>query len=525
MINLRPYQAEAVESLYAYFQKNTGNPLVVLPTGCGKSLVLSEFIRRAIYDYSDTRILCVTHVRELIAQNYAQLLRLWPDAPAGVYSAGLNRRDLYQQILFCGIQSVYKKASAIQRADLVLIDEAHLIGRNDAGMYRRFLKELTDINPWLKVVGLTATAYRLDSGYLHKGDGALFDAIAYEANLGDMVEQGYLSPLTTKRTKTTFDVTGVKVRGGEFVAGDLERAVNVQDINEAIAAEIIEKGADRGSWLVFAAGVDHAKALCALLPDAACVFGETPVAERDQIIGDFKRGRLRALVNVGVLTTGFDAPGVDLIAMCRPTKSTGLYVQQLGRGTRLAEGKETCVVLDFAGNIARFGPADAVQPPDPGKKGDGVAPVKTCPQCESIVHASRRVCPDCGHVFPAPDPGKKLAHKAAQEAVLTRDIADTWLEVTDIRYREHLGQSGVPSMRVEYQCGPLSAYSEYVCLEHTGYARERAVTWWQKRAPGTQVPRSVSSAMPVAELLPRPTHIQVRPDGKYFRIQGVRFNG
>lgn len=660
MINLRPYQAEAVESLYAYFQKNTGNPLVVLPTGCGKSLVLSEFIRRAIYDYADTRILCVTHVRELIAQNYAQLLRLWPDAPAGVYSAGLNRRDLYQQILFCGIQSVYKKASAIQRADLVLIDEAHLIGRNDAGMYRRFLKELTDINPWLKVVGLTATAYRLDSGYLHKGDGALFDAIAYEANLGDMVEQGYLSPLTTKRTKTTLDVTGVKVRGGEFVAGDLERAVNVQDINEAIAAEIIEKGADRGSWLVFAAGVDHAKALCALLPDAACVFGETPVAERDQIIGEFKRGRLRALVNVGVLTTGFDAPGVDLIAMCRPTKSTGLYVQQLGRGTRLAEGKENCilegqrvltdhglvpienvttkmkvwdgvcfvshdgavfrgeqevvtyagltatadhkvwtaegwssfgecatkqtpiavtgdgrktirqieghfrrdsseerkgssthirrvwdilnsgpihrftvegllvsncVVLDFAGNIARFGPADAVQPPDPGKKGDGVAPVKTCPQCESIVHASRRVCPDCGHVFPAPDPGKKLAHKATQEAVLTRDIADTWLEVTDIRYREHLGQSGVPSMRVEYQCGPLSAYSEYVCLEHTGYARERAVMWWQKRAPGTQVPRSVSSAIPVAELLPRPTHIQVRPDGKYFRIQGVRFNG
>ena len=344
MIALRPYQAEAVDSIYHYFGKNTGNPLIVLPTGTGKSICIAEFIRRAIRDYSDTRILCITHVRELIAQNYAQLIRLWPDAPAGVYSAGLNRRDLHQQVLFCGVQSTYKRAADIQRADLVLIDEAHLIGRNDAGMYRRFIKELTDINPWLKVVGLTATAYRLDSGYLHKGDGALFDAIAYEANLGDMVEQGYLSPLTTKRTKTTLDVTGVKVRGGEFVAGDLERAVNVQDINEAIAAEIIEKGADRGSWLVFAAGVDHAKALCALLPDAACVFGETPVAERDQIIGDFKCGRLRALVNVGVLTTGFDAPGVDLIAMCRPTKSTGLYVQQLGRGTRLAEGKENCIL-------------------------------------------------------------------------------------------------------------------------------------------------------------------------------------
>ena len=525
MIDLRPYQVEAVESIYSYFGKHTGNCLIVLPTGTGKSLVLAEFIRRSIHDYPDTRILCLTHVRELIAQNYAQLLRLWPDAPAGVYSAGLNRRDLYQQVLFCGIQSVYKKAEAIQRTDLVIVDEAHLIGRGDAGMYRRFLKDLTAINPWLKVVGLTATAYRLDSGYLHRGEGALFDAIAYEANLGDMVEQGYLAPLTTKRTRTNLDVTGVHTRGGDFIPGELERAVNVAAINEAIAAEIIEKGADRGSWLVFCAGKDHARALCTLLPDAACVFGDTPVAERDRLIGNFKRGDLRALVNVGVLTTGFDAPGVDLIAMCRPTKSTGLYVQQLGRGTRLAEGKENAVVLDFAGNIARFGPADAVQPPDPGKKkGDGIAPVKVCPDCEAIVHASRRVCPDCGHQFPAPDAAGKLAHRAAQEAVLTRDIEDTWLAVTDVRYRGHLGQSGAISMRVEYQCGPLSTYSEYVCLEHTGYARERAVMWWQRRAPGSPVPHNVAAAIPTAELLPRPTHIHVRPDGKYFRIQGVRFD-
>lgn len=115
MIRLRDYQQSAIEAIYGYFGRHDGNPLAVLPTGTGKGFVIAAFVARAIRDWPDTRVLIVTHVKELIAQNYGEMLRLWPDAPAGIYSAGLNKRDLHAQILFAGIQSVHKRAYDIQR--------------------------------------------------------------------------------------------------------------------------------------------------------------------------------------------------------------------------------------------------------------------------------------------------------------------------------------------------------------------------------------------------------------------------
>ena len=226
MIQLRPYQSAAIEAIYGYFAENAGNPLIVLPTGTGKGLVIASFSARAIADWPDTRILIVTHVKELIAQNHAEMLRLWPEAPAGIYSAGLNKRDLHAQILFAGIQSIHKRAYDIQRCDLVLIDEAHLIPRTSNTMYRRFLGDLAVINPTLKIIGFTATPYRLDSGMLHEGDGALFTDIAYEAGVAEMIAQGYLCEVVPKRTRTQLDTAGVGSRGGEFIAGQLEAAVD-----------------------------------------------------------------------------------------------------------------------------------------------------------------------------------------------------------------------------------------------------------------------------------------------------------
>ena len=200
MIQLRPYQHAAIEAIYGYFAEHNGNPLIVLPTGTGKGFVIAAFVARAIADWADTRVLIVTHVRELIAQNYGEMLRLWPEAPAGIYSAGLNKRDLHAQILFAGIQSIHKRAYDIQRCDLALIDEAHLIPRTSNTMYRRFLGDLATINPHLKVIGFTATPYRLDSGMLHEGEGALFTDIAYEAGVAEMIAQGYLCEVVPKRT-------------------------------------------------------------------------------------------------------------------------------------------------------------------------------------------------------------------------------------------------------------------------------------------------------------------------------------
>lgn len=525
MIELRSYQEEAVVALFDYFVEHSGNPLVVQPTGAGKSVVLGEFIRRACHLYPETRVLLLSHVKELLTQDAAAILRLWPEAPVSLYSAGLNVKDLSGQIIVGGIQSIYRRAYQVQQCDLVIIDEAHLLTDADTGMYRRFLRELGEINPHLKIVGLTATPYRLDTGLLHRGPKALFTDIAHEVKLGWLVDQGYLSPLRSKKTETTFDVSGVHKRGGEFIASELEDAVNTTSLNAAVVAELLERGKDRGSWLLFCAGIEHAKSLAGSIADAgistACVFGETPPAERARVLDGFKRGEIRCLANVGVLTTGFDAPGVDLIGMLRPTMSKGLYVQMLGRGTRLAEGKDDCLVLDWAGNVKRHGPVDLVSGAEKAQTdGTGEAPVKTCPECKEICAAGCRHCPCCGHEFPAPE--IKLAFKPIEAPVMARELKDNWLPVTDVTYARHTKPGSPNSLRVTYHCG-LSTYREWVCIEHTGYPRQKAVSWWSKRQPGQPIPDIVEEALDRVDELPRPTAIIVRPSGQYWEIAQVRF--
>lgn len=521
MLTLRPYQAEAVEAVFEFMGQDDGHPLVVLPTGTGKSLVIAELCKRAMA-WADTKILIVTHVRELIAQNYAELIGVWPEAPAGVNSAGIGRRDWHQPIIFCGVQSVAKKAEKFGRVDLVLVDEAHMIPRSDATLYGQLFRVLRLMNPNVRIIGLTATPYRLDSGRLDQGDDAMFGGIAYDYDVLRAVKEGYLSPVVSKSTELKLDVSGVGTRGGEFIAGELERAVDKDDINRAAINEIVAwaREQNRKQWLIFGAGVDHCSHLAELVRDAgySCetIFGETPKVERDRIIREFKAGKITALCSMGVLTTGFNAPAVDLVAMLRPTKSTGLYVQIVGRGMRLAPGKQNCLVLDFAGNVQRHGPIDAVNPKRSGK-GDGEAPVKECPSCASIVHAAVRECPDCGHVFPGPEP--KVAPRAAIVTVLSQDRPE-WVKVDGVTYRRHKKEGKPDSMMVSYRCG-LVEYREWVCFEHQGYARTKAEGWWRKRS-GAPIPRTVGDALDGSSELKVPDEIAVKKSGKFAEIVDAR---
>lgn len=523
MLTLRPYQQAAITSIYGYFQSHNGNPLVVIPTAGGKSLVMAAFIEGVLKAWPDQRILIVTHVRELIAQNHAEMIGLWPEAPAGIYSAGLGKREAQARILFAGIQSIHRRAQEVGHTDLVLIDEAHLIPGNSSTMYRRFLDGLARINPALKVIGLTATPFRLDSGMLHEGKNALFTDISYEAPVRDLIDAGYLSPLVSKQPATRLDVSKVGTRAGDFIQRDLAAAVDQAAITRAAVTEIIAHGLDRKSWLTFCSGVDHARHVAEEFARqgiiCSTIFGDTPKEERDAIIAAFKRGEIRALASMGVLTTGFNAPAVDLIALLRPTKSAGLYVQMVGRGTRLAPGKENCLVLDFAGNVRRHGPVDLVRPKRPGDGGGGEAPTKVCPECESIIALSATECPDCGHVFPARE--VKIAPTAAALPVLSPKVQ--WLPVHDVSYSRHDKLGGQPSLKVTYSCG-LKSHSEWVCIEHQGYARQKADEWWRKRAPGCPVPLTVDQAIAEAARLARPSAISVRPSGRYVEISGHRFD-
>ncbi len=538
MHTLRPYQRASIDAVLSYWQDGGDHPLIVLPTGTGKSLVQATLAKELIDSYSGLRVVCVTHVKELISQNFAELLGIWPFAPAGIYSAGLGMRDSQAQILFCGIQSVANKASLIGHVDLLLVDEAHLMPRNAETRYGKFIRDLLAINPDMRVAGLTATPYRTDSGRLDEGDERLFTEVVYEYPIGEAVKEGYLTPLVSKATDTGFDLTGVGRRGGDFIESALQDAVDKTETTRAAVAEIVAAGANRKSWLCFCAGVAHANHVRDEIRahGIACetITGDTPSNERARYIEDFKAGRLRAITNNSVLTTGFNAPGVDLIASLRPTQSCGLYVQIMGRGTRNvyapgfdlsdAEGrlaaiaagpKPNCIVLDFAGNVRRHGPVDAVVPRKPGM-GDGEAPVKECPECRSLVHISLKTCPDCGFVFPLNEKPKHTATSAALPIMLSEP--PKWLKVQSTKFYYHENAEGNESVRVDF----LAGFNNYKMWLSIRKAKSRSDKFWRDHVGREPYPADVDEFLSrIGEL--RPTaEIQVRPKGKFWEIVGYK---
>lgn len=537
MFQLRKYQQESIDATFAWMEKNNGNPLIVLPTGAGKSLVLAGIIKQALEGWPKTRILVVTHVKELIEQNHAQMLRMWPECPAGIYSAGVGRRETEAQVLFCGIQSVYGKAAQLGWADLVLIDEAHLVPRDGFGMYLTLIGDLGSMNNSLRVIGLTATPYRTDSGRLDTGDNRIFHGISYDAGLVQLIKDGYLSRTVAKATKSEIDTTGVHRVGGEFVARELEDAAMSGELVSSSVREILARGQDRKAWLVFCCGIKHAEAVADELQsngiNVATVFGDTDKAQRSLVVERFKRGDLRCIVNVNVLTTGFDAPHVDLIAVLRPTCSPGLFVQMAGRGFRLAQGKSDCLLLDFGGNFQRHGPLDDIRHKESKGTATGEPPVKKCPRCESFVATAALECPDCGYVFPPREitHDERPAEVEAIAGLAAKKIIETF-GVSDVKYAWHQGRNGrPPSMRVDYfyyvSTGDQNAmnlqpkFSEWVCFQHDGWARIKAERWWKNHGGMNPVPETVLSALDRKSELLAPCEVKVKLGGEWPEVVAV----
>ena len=512
--------------------------LLVGPTGSGKSVVLAALARRMVE--TGGRALVLSHVAELIAQDAAACIRqLGPDA-VGIFSAGLDLRQTDRAVTVASIQSVYRQAPLLGPQDLVLVDEAHLINpEGGTGMYRSLLADLQKTGP-APLIGLTATPFRLASGRLDrpwKDQPPLFDRIVHEVGICELIADGYLVRPIAKSTRARLKADGVAVRQGEFMAAELQAAVNVDAINRAIVTEVIKKGRDRRSWLVFAAGVAHAHALTGLLRDAgipaAAIDGTTPSAERKAIIADFKRGEIRALVSMNVLTTGFDAPTVDLIALCRPTLSPGLHVQMIGRGTRLSSetGKADCLVLDFAGNTWRHGPLDLINGSGlAAAHGRGQAPVKACPDCESLIPTGCRTCPDCGHVFEFTPKETQLSSFPMGARMLSDDAPaadESWLPVRAVRYSRHFKEGRPASIRVQYDLG-LRTVSEWWAFDSASdVARRIARDRWRRRSRTGQVPFSTNQALGITRDLATPMSILVRPDPKnadWLQVVDVRFD-
>jgi DNA repair protein RadD len=411
----------------------------------------------------------------------------------------------------------------------VLAHNCHLVPKNDDTSYRKFLDAMRTKNPHIRTIGLTATPYRLDSGRLDAGEGRVFHEIAYEIAISTLLDGGFLAPLISKATLARYDVTGVAMRGGEYVEAALQSAVDDPETTKAVVSELAQLGGSRSRWLVFCAGVQHAEHMAEALTGAgfpaAAVHGNLSAHERTERLLALRAGRLRALTNCDVLTTGYDEPSIDLLALCRPTASTGLHVQMLGRGFRTAPGKVDCLVLDFSGNCLRHGPVDAVKVRDPKKKREGDAPAKVCPQCQEVVGTATRVCPRCQHEFPPPERAK-LAPEALLAPVMSREkLPPKWWDVTDVEFSRHEPKDPAKraTLRVDYKYHFQRVASEWVCIEHDGFAREKAVTWWADHLGG-ECPSTIDEALERTSSLEKPVAIALEPDGKFERVVNRRFH-
>jgi DNA repair protein RadD len=516
-MQLRPYQDAATAAVYQHLAERDDHPCVVIPTGGGKGVIVGKICDDVVTRWNG-RILVLTHVKELVDQNATQAGRFLSPLLVGVHSAGLKRRDIDHPVIVAGIQSVYQKACDLGRFDIVLIDEAHLIPPDGEGMYQTFLRDARVVNPRLRLVGLTATPFRLKDGPIC-APGNLLNHVCYEVGVKELIRDGFLSPLVSKAGKAKADTAGLHVRGGEFVPDEVEHLMDDDGLVRAACTEIVEQTRNRKACLIFAAGVQHAEHVATVLREAhglevACIFGHTPDGERDRLVARFKKGDLRYLVNVGVLTTGFDAPQVDCVALLRPTMSPGLYYQMVGRGFRLAPGKDDCLVLDFGGNVLRHGPVDALTLATQDDRGTGEAPAKECPQCQAVIAAGFAACPQCGFVFPPPE-REKHEREASSAGVLSGQVTTTEYAVRNIFYAVHQKRGAPPeapkSLRVEYEVGLNEFHKEWICFEHVGFARGKAEVWWRARSR-LPVPSSAAEAcrLACAGALAPASHITVR---------------
>lgn len=521
------YQNRANEALWDEIVRPGIKPVVVAPVGSGKSFMLARFCKEAIQKYPETKILILCHVSEILSQISEELLEMWPDVNKSFYSDKLGEKNLHGQIILGGIQSIFKKGYEIPGGiDIVITDECHLISPNDETMYRKLFADLETLNPNMKIVGFTGTNFRPNSGILTEGEDRLFNKVAYQIPMIELINKGFLCPLVTPQEpiKTKMSVEGVSTRNGDFVEKQLQKAVDQDHITKACVDEIVEHGKERKKWIVFTAGVEH----CEHVRDeirsrgikCEMVTGKTPTGERAKIFHDYRYGDLQCLVNVGVATTGYNNPAIDMLVFMRPTKSPVLYVQMAGRALRVFPGKIDSLVLDFGGVIDRLGPVDTVDARILNKKkGDGDAPIKVCPKCKAVCFAGVRECQDCGFLFPFTDE-IKLDKSASAAPILSTQQKPIWHKVISTQYTRHTGKNGKPdTFRAKYVTFS-GDYNEFLAFESFGPRREAACFWHRKRFPAIPAPNTIDGALMMR--YPGAEEVLIQMNGKYGNVIDVK---
>lgn len=533
---IRPYQDAALTGLYGWWTRHAADeiPLIVMPTGSGKSIVIAELTRLLWDTWPDDRPRTVVLVpsKELAQQNAEKLAALMPaHISVGYYSASLGQKRQDADVIVATIGSIYRDAHLLGAIRCVIIDEAHLVNPNGVGRYRQFVAELGALCP-LVAVGLTATPFRGNGVWLTDGDSPLFHGIAHEVRMQELIDAGFLAPLVrpVDAIETRIDVEGVGITNGDYRIDEL--AERVDRYLPGVVRNTLDIAADRRKWIAFTPNVATAHHLAQLMRDAgvSCevVCGETPADEREDLVARFRAGGLRCLVTVLALATGFDVPDVDCVIWCRPTRSPVLYVQGAGRGTRVAPGKADCLWLDFSDTTERLGPIDAIRGRKKRKAVDQEAPYAICPECAAHVRpASLEFCPECGARMREKEEAPPVPPSNAAILSSQLRLRAVRYEISRVTYARHQKDGSPDSLRAEYWSGLRIVAREWVCLSHAGFARAKAEAWWQRRAPREYLPGSTDQAIEWIESgyeLAAPAALTVNEAGRWPEIMSFEWN-
>lgn len=515
MYKLRDYQERALTELNEWLRKHEdGNPVVDMAVGSGKSVVIAEFCKRAIEQYPETRIIMCVASKELCQQNAEKLLAIWNDAPVGICSASLGQKDTDSQIIFATIGSIARRASELGKVHLLIIDECHNVNPDNSGQYRDFISDLHKYgSPHLCTIGFTGTPFRGDGVWLWQGKDPLFKGTATRVSMTELLEQGYLAPLIVEgETPELIDTSNVRILAGDYQIKELESLVMNDELITETVTDIIQRSGgllNRKKWLIYCVTIEHAEAVLAEIKSrkiihANMITGSTRASLRDAILNDYKLPHhnpdsIDCLVSVGCLTTGFDAPETDLIALLRPTKSPVLYVQIAGRGMRIAPNKKDCLWLDYTSTTADLGAVNLIKGRNKRESG-GDAPYKNCENCGNPNTISAIECIECGQLFPEPeikDPHSSRAGNLSPLQGIDKPKPPEWVEIKSIAFHKHAGKNGKPpTMRIDYYFNDFEpAIKEWKCFEHEGFALRKGVEWWNEHISGITVPFTIDEAL------------------------------
>lgn len=574
MYKLRSYQHEAVQATLKHFRKEKSPAVVVLPTGAGKSLVIAELARLA-----KGRVLVMAHVRELVEQNYLKFKSF--ELEAGIFSAGLNKKQTTQKVIFASIQSIARAEEEIFKGfSLVVIDECHRVNTEGETQYFQVLEKLQKHNPDLCVLGLTATPYRLGLGYIYNynlsqkrqvsSELRFFKKCIYELSIRYLIKNNFLTPpVKIDSPVACYDFSSLKLHGTSYISAQIEALLKDQKrITPIIIQNIIDISKERQGVMIFTSSVNHAVEIMRSLPPyvAALVTGETESSDREEIIHAFKERKLKYLVNVSVLTTGFDAPHVDVIAILRPTESVSLYQQIVGRGLRLSPNKKDCLVLDYTGqNHDLFAPEIDEDKPNTssvkvevlcpecgvtnhfwglkdaegnikehfGRKCLGILedPVsgeiekcnfrfrfKRCDQCGAENDIAARVCSSCRHMLV--DNDKKL-----KEAMALKDAHV--LQVDSVTYTKGYDKSGNERLEVRYYDFDAKHLTEYFYLRNATDAKAFYFNFirMHSRLPEKKLfIKTVDEAIAQRESFRNPSFVIARQQKKFWVVREKIFD-